>query len=448
MKQIKNLSIYFILLYSGALWMVYTIIFFTGNERGATPVFDLKWWLIACLAGYVLNLLFAGRVQYAVMVCVNVFVLTALLILNWKSNMPELTLGLGITLSIAVSVLYMRSANFIYKEPSRTQMMGHFEGNIVLYVIFVLLFSFSDWFHGTALFHTLFLLAIFISLVGMIINLQSDEINDGREETEIQKVGQSGWFVGVVVLFLSSLLLFCLLLLIPSLRSGLFAVTSALLSGAKWLGTSVMNAIVFLFSLFPEINGANEMPPPSGEQSNISGGESEEIPFTIPMEWMFVLVGAVAVLVITVWIITKWLKNKQTPQPLKLQSLRVARNPWWKTVTERLAAFYHKMVLRWKMRFPQFYHFPIYWHYHQLEKWGRKNGIIRLKHETSKEFIEKVIDYLEDDSFNLSAESKEYDVKKLLHQLNHTYQSTYYGSNNGNTVNEFRPLFNYLKNKQ
>ncbi|PWA07923.1 hypothetical protein DCC39_15885 [Pueribacillus theae] len=440
MKQLKSLSIYLILLYSEALWMVYAIIFFTGNERGIAPVFDLKWWIIACIAGFVLNVLLAGRVPYFVMVFGNGIVLTGLIILNWLSNMPELTLGLGIALSIAVSVLFIRSANFIYREPSRTQMMGHFEGNIVLYVIYVLLFSLSDWFQGTVPFHMLFLFAIFMSLIGMVFTLQSHEINDGQQETDIQKVGQSGWFVGVITFLLASLSLLCLVMLIPSIRTGLHAVAITLLSGAKWVGTSLMNIAVFLFNLFPELNSTGELPPPSEEQPNFSGDGNEEIPFTIPIEWMFILVGAIAVIVIAVWMVTKWLKNKQPPQSVKLQSLKVVRGSWWKTVVRKMIALYHKMVLGWKMRFPRFYHFPIYWQYHQLEKWGRKNGIIRLKHETSMEYVEKVIDYLED-----VVEGKNYEVKELLHQLNHTYQSTYYGSENGYSVNEFKSLINDLK---
>lgn len=449
MKHVKNGTILTVLLASEALWMAYAIILFTGSEWGRHPFFDYRWWLIAGIAGYIVNRILVGRVHYLIPFVVNVVVLGIILFQNWKLNGSEITLTVGISLSIAVTILFIRSVLFVYREPKRTQMLGHFEGNVIFYIVFMLLFLGTDWFTGAMTFHLLFVAAIFFSLIGMVFTLQSHEESDGQEPIDIYKVGQSGWFAGVAVLFLVAIASFCLLLLIPAVRTGLYTLAVAGWDGLKWLWTVFLRLMEWFAGLFPEQSEMEGELPPTEEMPALPEGAEEPIR-SIPLEWLIAIgaVIAVVVLVLAFWFISRWLRNRKFTPAVKVDNIVIARSSWWRVLLDKWTAFVRWFRRQWRMRFPRYYKAPVYWYYHQLVRWGKKNGIPRLSYETASEYVKKISGHLKDGQTAFSYEGQKYDVIQLLNKLSRAYEATYYGGKIGDSVSEVQPLFHYLKSLQ
>ena len=79
------------------------------------------------------------------------------------------------------------------------------------------------------------------------------------------------------------------------------------------------------------------------------------------------------------------------------------------------------------MAFPYFYHHPIYWNYHVLVKWGKKNGLPKKDTETTQEYVNKVIANIPESEMIFSYEGENYQLSELLSKLNSDYQRIYYG---------------------
>ena len=92
-----------------------------------------------------------------------------------------------------------------------------------------------------------------------------------------------------------------------------------------------------------------------------------------------------------------------------------------------MKAFFKRLAMKWRFMFPRYYKQTVYWYYNQVEKWGKKNGLQRLRSETSAEYVEKVINYLAVEK-NVSKVETNYDqLSSLLRKINQDYQATYYG---------------------
>lgn len=427
------LSRSFIIVFSEAIWMYYTIAFFTSVEMDKAVFVPVTWWLIAGIAGYVFNRLLAGRVHYLFLISGNILLLIWILIQNLQV-VNEGTWVLGFVLSIAVSYVFIRSGSFVYREPTRMQILNRFEGNIILYALFALVFTAKGWTNGQ--FHVVFLFATFISLMGMTLTLQKHVQDQGSEHIEVQRVGQSGWFTAVISILLTGVALVCTLLFLPSIREMLYTVGTNGFGLLKWLGKTLMDLIAWFFSLFPppEIEGAPpEMEP---EAAMIPGEMDEDIVLNIPIEWLIGIGGTLVVIVLLI-VFTKFLKQWQPPKMKKRQRVSTLRASWWTNFWSKLKTYLKRFTMKWKSMFPQFYKQTVYWYYAQVEKWGRKNGIPRLKSETSGEYVEKIIQHLVgEDTFK---------VESLLRKINQDYQAAYYGEKRRDSASDYQSLLKELK---
>ena len=102
--------------------------------------------------------------------------------------------------------------------------------------------------------------------------------------------------------------------------------------------------------------------------------------------------------------------------------------------------------MRWRKCFPYYYDNLIYWYYHKLLRWGKKNGIARLKTETSKEYVKKVIEHITKEDRNFIYKGENYDLSELIRKLNKDYQAAFFGSEIGKfEKTEYKLLLNKLK---
>lgn len=427
------LSRSFIIIFSESIWIYYAIAFFTSVELDRAVFVPATWWLIAGITGYVFNRLLAGRVHYLFLVSGNILLLTWILVQNMKS-VGEGTWVLGLVLSIAVSFVFIRSGSFVYREPTRMQILSRFEGNIILYALFALVFTVKGW--GDGQFHIVFLFATFISLMGMALTLQKHVQDKGNGHIEVQRVGQSGWFTAVISMLLVGVTLVCTLLFLPSIREMLLTVGTNGFELLKRLGKMLMDLIAWLFSLFPppELEGT----PPEMEPGApmIPDEMDEEVMLKIPIEWLIGIGGALVIIVLLI-VFTRFLKQWQPPKPKKRLQIRTRKESWWANFWKQMKVYVKQFIMKWKSMFPRFYKQNVYWYYTQVEKWGRKNGVSRLRSETSGEYIERIIKHLVGEDTST--------IESLLHKINRDYQAAYYGKKRGHSESDYQVLLKELK---
>ena len=152
---------------------------FTSIEMDKAVFVNAIWWLVAGILGYVFNMIFAGRVHYLVLVGGNVLLLGLIIIQNMKS-VVEGSWVFGLVLGIAVSFIFIRSGSFVYREPTRLQILHRFEGNIVVVCFSCYRFHISKR-GGMNDFISSFICHFHESLIGMTL---SCKIRDKRKATE------------------------------------------------------------------------------------------------------------------------------------------------------------------------------------------------------------------------------------------------------------------------
>jgi hypothetical protein len=362
---------------------------------------------------------------------------------NWRTVVPEGSYLFGLAVSVALCFMFIRSARLVDKPPLRRDMMRRFEGNILCYIVFAWIFTANQW--ADFNFHVAFIFAVIGSLLGMTLSLHHDEEGEGL--AQIRKVGQAGWFSGVITALFIVIALLCLLLLIPQVNRALYTLAIGAWEGLKWLGTQFLELINRLLSLLPETEGEMEaLPmPPGMTLENIP--PSEETIFSIPLLWM---VGGIALLAVTVvsWILIRMLRNRRLKRSLRVEHITVIKEPWWKNVLKKWKSLLLRIKRKWRMRFAKYYYFPVYWYYYQLKRWGRKNGLPQLKTETSLEYVYKIISHLPEEQKTFTIDHKEVQLSKWLLKLNQEYQATYYGHVNSKrdpSREEYKQLLKLLK---
>lgn len=441
MGYLNFLSKCFIILFSEAAWIYYVIAIFTSIKWNDHFFFSPWWIIISAVAGFVINSVAVGRVHAVFVFLANIFAVGFILFQNWFEVVPDGAWGFGISLSIGISILYIRSANFILKAPTREQMLRHFEGNIILYVTFLWILMANSW--VDEFFHMIFLGAIFISLLGMILTLKSQETSQD-DQIEIQKVGQSGWFSIVIGTMLGIISLICLLFFLPFVRDGLIAIAMQSFDFIKMVGLSLTSFLKWLLSLLPDSNIEGTIPGIEPNQSMIRQGNVEEELFELPIIWIF---GGIAliIIVICIFVISRLLKKFQLNKAAKVQRIAVIREPWWMSVKERIKTLYLSVYHWWRMRFRYNYHYPVYWYFHKVQVWGKRNGLTRLKQETSKEYITRLSASIPEHAEHFHYEDQSYYLSHLLFSLHADFQAAYYGQVVSNNESEHKILVRQIK---
>lgn len=427
-------------MFSEVIWVYYAIVMFTSVKWNEPAFFDLTWIMVAGVLGYTLNYLLANRSNHLLLFAANILIIAFIVLLNWRSVVPEGIWGFGLAVSIGIGFIFIRSARLVYRQPDRRAILQHFEGNVMLYIVFVLVFAGNQW--SNEMFHLFFIVAIVSSLLGMILTLHKHEDSEGNQKIKIMKVGHSRWFAGVVIVLFICIPLFSLTLLLPSVNNVIFSLGMGIWEGLKWLSQGIASFFSWLSSLVPPpemevIPSIPEEPtiPPSASEGTINYLPSKKI-----------VTGTIILLfLIALWFFSKAILDRRILKPTKLKDIIITKESWWANFIRGLKSYLQYLSLKWRRRFPFFYYESIYWHYHQVLRWGKKNGSPRLKSETSQEYVKRLINYipLKDNSF--SYKGRDYQIADLLKRLNEDYQATYYGLKEKNSgEKEYKLLIAHL----
>ncbi len=431
-----------IILFSESLWIYYSIVLFTSVEWNQLAFFNVTWWVVAAIIGFTLNAVLAN-VSNIVRLIGNVFFLGFILIQNWRSIIPDDTWVFGVVVSLSIVFIYIHSANFAFHHPKRQQILHRFEANIIFYIVFVVIFTVNQWVNET--FHLLFIGAILFSLIGMLLTLSNDDQHS--DHVEVRKVGQSSWFTGVVSIFVITLSLICLLFLLNSVQRGLYLMGTTFWDGLKYIGTTILGVITWFFSLLP-VNEMEGTLPELEEIQELPGSEQTEEVIIGTISMWLVLVAGFLVVVCIIWVLSKLMKNRQIKPSIKMKRIMTVRGSWWRNSWKKWVTFLHLIKQKWRMRFQHFYHHPIYWHYDQVKKWGKKNGFSYKKHETSQEYVTELIKQIPELDNSFTHKSETYFVSELLQNLNEDYQAIYYSHGHQveiSTVEKYRQLIRHLQ---
>ncbi|WP_078428034.1 hypothetical protein [Alkalihalobacterium alkalinitrilicum] len=444
MEQIKQTYKSFIVLFTEGLWIYYTIVLFTNLEWNTSVSFNITWWVVAGLTAYILNWILAGRSHLILLFGLNLITLSFIVWQNWTSVVPTDSWGFGLAVSIAIILIYLRSGAYIYRQSTRFEMLRHFEGNIVLYVFYAMVFSYNEW--GNETIHYLFIGAIIISLMGMILTLQNHEVDEGNSSTVIRKVGHSSCFIGVVTALLIFIPLLSLVLLLSPVYRTLYTVVMNVWEGVKWLVSLVWTFFHWLISLIPYEDIGGTLPEIAPDETPITPEEAEEVVFSLPPPWLIAIIVVIFVAV-AIWLLARVLKNKRLPTAAKANKMVIYKDSWLENIVKKLKAFLLHLKMKWRERFPYFYYHSVYWYYYQVRKWAKKNGIHKLKTETSQEFMMKIIDRISEKENELGTK-EDYRIKDLLMKLNQDYQATYYGGKNDVTDKQYKQIIDHLNKLQ
>lgn len=425
-------------MFSEFIWIYFLIAIFTGVEWDQIVYIYPLWWIIAAIGGYMLNAILGGRINYILLLIINGSILGAITFKNWQIAIQEGSFFYTISTSLAVCFIFIRSASFVYKESTRAQMLLRFEGNVVIYILFSVVFFMNKW--DNSGFHLAFLFAIFTSLIGMILTLQREQTDEEEHYVEVHSIGRSGWFTGVISLFFLGITLLCAFLFLPSVRKLLQSIGLASFEGFKRLFEMANGLIVWLMNLIPP-SKSGETAPPSTVGTPVNPEEEEEVLLNIPYEWIIGIAGLIGI-VVFIWFVSRFLKQWKRPTMKKPTKENEVKGPFLVQIKNKIIQFIKKIRKKWMKRFSTYYKEPIYWNYYQLKKWGKKQGFHSLPSETSKEYIEKIINGLQ---LHLSDEESDPLVSRLL-DLSKEYHQTYYGDQLNNSSNQdYTQLFEQLK---
>ncbi|WP_284035574.1 hypothetical protein [Neobacillus sp. 114] len=440
MERMKGILNSFIVVFSEGIWIYYTIVLFTSLEWNKFVSFSAAWWWIAGIAGYFLNVFLSKR-TFLVGVMANLLFMGIVLYQNWKTiSVPDGAWFFGLAISIAAGFIWIRIAGLYDKKPKRRDMLRCFEVNIILYLVFAFTYMKKGW-EVDAL-HVSFILAIAISLIGMILSLQSHAQDDEGYSADIRKVGHAGPLTSLLIAALVSIPFFSLVLLLPGVNKAVISVGVRFWEGLKWAGSIAARFILWVVGLFPGSHiGKMEILEP--RKDVMAHDAVKETVSSFSTIWLIVGI-AVVLSAVFMFVLVKVLKNKQTISGMKPKQVVISKESWWGNFKRKLWALMNNVKVNWRKRFPHFYYDSVYWYYYQLQRWGKKNGFPVHKTETSQEYINRIIKEIPPDKTVLEYEGKKYGVKNLLEKLNQDYQAAYYGGVPSEAQEEYRILLKGL----
>lgn len=429
------------MMFSEVIWTYYAIVMFTSVNWNQPAFFNVTWLMVAGVMGYTLNTILAKRSTHLLSFSANIIVAGFIILYNWRSVVPEGAWGFGLAISIGLCFIFIRSARLVYRQPNRRAILQHFEGNVMLYIVFALVFTINQWSNET--FHFFFLVAIVSSLLGMILTLQNHEDSEGTQKIEIMRVGHSRWFAGVVIVIFICIPLLSLTLLLPPVNNAIYSLGMGFWEGLKWLAQGIDSFFGWLSSLLPE--SEMEVIPGIPEEPVIPPGYNERTLDLAPSKW--IITATITVLfVIAFWLFSKTILNRRLPKAKKPISIIVTKESWWANLIKVVKLYINNFILMWRKRFPFFYYQDIYWYFHKVQRWGGKNGLPRVQSETSQEYVNKIIEYLPNEQNCFSYKGRDYQIPELLRRLNNDYQATYYGLNvRVSDDREYKLLINHLQ---
>lgn len=418
-----------IVLFCEAVWLYYAFYFLVNIQWTLAVSPQLFAWFLPAVIAYGINYGLASRnITVIWLFLINVGLLSGCLLAHWTA-MYSGHVAYTLALSLAISYLYLRSCMFVFKEPTRLQMVLRFEGNIIYYALFIL-FTYTQAAVSIHV-HLLFFLSVFLSLIGITLSLAGGE---EEKDVETRAVGKAGFLPVLMMGMLLLGMLFSFILLSPSVRQGLWGLSTSVWSAVTWLVSVILKGLIWLFSLLPE--------PEPGEQQLPDAGASFTIPQEIgQMQAELPLFGILVVLAILFILAMLWLFSyflNQWKRPISsrnIRRIRLARTPFWRAVWLFLLTLIKRMQYNWKRRNPSFFKLPIYWQFYQLTRWAKRQGIIRTDAETPQEFISRLLQ---------EVPIRE-ELHAPLHKLGESYASSYYSDGKCVGAEDFRHVLTELK---
>lgn len=435
-RMMKNL----VVLYSEALLLYYVLALFISVELFEATFVNVTWWIIAGVSGYVLNAIIIPRLHDGIVVVLNIVFLTIIIWQNWRLTVPENAYFIGFFLSMAVLFVFARSASFVFKEPTRLQLLQRFEFSIFMYVVLTFVFSINDW--GNEVFHLSFIFAILACLFGLILILQdAEDSNEKQQQVAIHKVGNPRSFFGVMGLFLIIAFVISSILFLPSFREVMRTLTFTSLAGAVWVFDQIGAVFTWIFSKLPKV-GSRALPGTEHDEELPPEDFGEEVTSSIPLEWITFGVAFVVILIVAI-IFTYFLKHWRAPEKKQMHAEKRENVSWIKVFLKNLRKWVQTLRYKWRSSFARYYKSSVYWYFSRIEKWAAKNGLVRHPSETSKEFITKVVKELHQE--DVSIENLQM-IEDQLYMLNDDYQALYYGEKVSNKdVDVYEKLLQQLK---
>lgn len=413
----------FIVLYSEAVWICFTILLFSDRQWTQGPAADMLWWLVAAAAGYALHAALAGRIHYLALTAASVLILGFLLYKNWQTVAVESGFMYKGSVTVAAICLFARGVFFAYRRPTRLNMLGRFEGNVVFYLIFLLLYTAKGW-PGETL-HLMFLAAIFASLMGMTLTLQSH--GEEQDQAEVRTAGRAGWFAGIVALLAAGIVLLTLMLLLPAVRNGMRALAFALRDGVLALYSLIRRLFLWLMQWLPDPEPAEmELEPIRGAAPDLSEMLAEEAALALPIPWILGVLAALAALSGIV-LAALLFRQARLPKGVKRSRVSVRRSSSLSFLLEWFNRWRRSLVRKWRLSFPRYYRLEMYWVFRQVQRWGARNGMPRLASETPREFVEKLSRRLQDQDALREDPERAGQLVRWLRKLGRDYEAAYYG---------------------
>lgn len=416
----KRLLKAFVVLASESIWAYYVITLFMRLEYNQFFFVDPTWWLIAGVLGFTLNRLLLGRIHYVLLFAINGVVFIVILWRHWLVSVPEGIILFGIFLSFMIAFVYGRSISFLFKMPTRKNILYRFEGNVIFYTVLLFLYVIKGW--DQASFHASFLFVIFASLFLLLFTLEDQETS--KKEVAIQRVGQAGILPGVMGLLFLLVLAISSTLFLPAFRSGIQSIVHTSFSSLVWLYGKLTQFLQWLSTKI-EPSEVDDYEQSMGEVDQLPASLKEEPLFEVNIEGFLLLFGIVAIVIIS-FIFIRLLKQWRMPmntseKKRKSFNFSLFRNNW-----HQIRSGIQRLSLWWRKKFPHYYKEPIYWDIAQLERFGRKVGIKRKQTETQEEYIVRMIHSIKKrEDEKVQEESTE--LIAQLKRLNRHFQETYYG---------------------
>lgn len=433
----KNFIKSAIVLFSESIWIYFIFALFISVEWDTPTFLSATWWIIAGILGYVLNRIVVGKLHYIVVLGGNAFVLVFLVIQNWRAAVPEESWVTGIFFSIAVGYVYVRSASFVYKKATRMDMLQRFEFSMFIYLALLFMYTFNDWINDY--FHMTFLGAIFSTLLGMILTLDNDEKSSENKQVEVQKIGNPSGFIAVISVLFISVIVISSILFLPTVREKLQQFAFFGMDRVVWFFQQIGNFFAWIFSFFgtPEMDGAL---PEAEPQTPIDMGEmQEEVGLSLPIGWIFAGVGLIA-LILLLFVFGRFLKKWRPVNVARSTIKKESRKLRWSVLKEKIQQLIVRVKMLFRTRFARFYKREVYWYFQKVQKWGKKQGLLRGASETTGEYVEKLIRMLEETDVPVHEKNQ---LVQGLRAMNRDYQAAYYGDKK--VSREYKMLLTRLK---
>ncbi|WP_134701051.1 DUF4129 domain-containing protein [Ammoniphilus sp. YIM 78166] len=421
-----------ITLYSETVWIYFGLALYAKIEWQITQPLHPGLLAIACLTGFLSQWLLGKWRMW------NALFVLPILYWGWSST-AHLGFSYAGFVLFTVLFLFVRSSWLAYREPTRNQLLLRLEGNIIWYILFLLVIHAHPEVSERT--HLPFVIGILLSLVAMVLTLHPEQTE--QDHIQVRVVGGMTHLTLPLLGIFSLAIVFTLFALLPIVRNGLVSLLKGMGETGLWLGNGILKGFVWLLTLFPvkeEPSGILPAPVPEPHPPVSEGGMLQAIPF--PLE----AVGVILALFVlgAIWLISQLKLKKWNAPTITTSVIRIQKQAFWKTLWRRFLTYWKQWMGNWKRRLPGYDRLPIYRAFHLLERWGKKQGFPRLPAETPREYalrvshqvaIPDVIEY----------KGREFPLREGVRKVGESFSHAYYSPDRKMEDEDWGPLLWYLR---